>query len=87
MLQLKDLVEENSKLLRFIQHTQEYNPSSEIDDIMVCNISKTLKEHRYVGNQNNEQTWLNLDTINQFMALVVVRHKYYKILYIGDEHT
>ena len=35
-------------MLRFVQHTQEYNPSSEIDDIMVCNISKTLKEHRGV---------------------------------------
>ena len=46
ILQLKSLVEDNSKLLRFIQHTQEYNPSSEIDDIIVCNISKTLKEHR-----------------------------------------
>ena len=44
--QVKDLVEDNTKLLRFIQHTQEYNPSNEIDDIMVCNISKTLKEHR-----------------------------------------
>lgn len=53
--ELTELVDENTQILRVVTHTQEYNPSTEIDDIIVKNIADTLKEHRETVRQMCER--------------------------------
>ena len=43
---MRDLVTENDKMLTFVQHNQEYNPTPEVDDLIVQNIANAMEDYR-----------------------------------------